>query len=477
MQVNDLGLQDETIFTFKTAPAATNRFIYYPDHLVRVPAPNPKLGLIPNALSFTEAFAEEDAFQGLLWRLALEYFQPTRSESLNDESIGHFFSRRISPEMVDRVLSSVIHGIYAGDVYQLSMKTLFPGIWRLEGEYGSLLAGFFKSFTEGPRTPRREVSFVKLMRQPYPMDKEFKDNFRRASVFTFRNGLQQLVDKLAEKLRERSNVKFLTNSGVKKIDMVDGNARLWLEDSSDTTAVSHSHVISTLSPKHNQQVLFKPGSAMKSKSFQIAPAPTVMTVSMYYKTPDLHPPGFGYLIPRATSIEQNPERALGVVFDTAYSPSSVLDVDFAGPLQDYVENRGTKLTVMLGGHYWDGWTGFPTEEEGLQMAKSILKRHLNISEEPAAHSINLQRDCIPQYTVGYEDRLKRVHNELLSEYSGRVRVAGNWIKGVGVNDCIRTAWEVVRELRDERKTGLESAVEDKDWVIVQPPLVKRRVKE
>lgn len=475
--MNDLGLQDETVFTFKSAPAATNRFIYYPDHLVRVPAPNAKLGLVGNATMLAETFTEEEAFHGLLWRLVLEHFQPTRSKDLTDESIGHFFARRISPEMVDRVLSSVIHGIYAGDVYKLSMKTLFPGIWRLEGEYGSLVAGFLKSFSEGPKTPRREATFTKLMRQPYPMDKDFKNNFRRASVFTFRNGVQQLVDKLEEKLREKYNVTFLTNTEVKKVEMVDGNASLLLGGTGDSPSVSHSHVISTLSSKHNQQVLFKPGSVMKSPKFEIAPAPTVMTVSLYYKTPGLHPPGFGYLIPRAVSIEQNPERALGVVFDTAYSPDSVLDVDFAGPLQDLVENRGTKLTVMLGGHYWDGWTAFPTEEEGLQMAKSILKRHLNISEEPVVHSINLQRDCIPQYTVGYEDRLKKVHDELLSEYSGRVRVAGNWVKGVGVNDCLRTAWEVVRELRDERKTGLESAVEDKDWVTVQPPLVKRRPKE
>ncbi|GAB7347586.1 hypothetical protein MBLNU459_g4467t3 [Dothideomycetes sp. NU459] len=475
--VNDLGLQDDTIFTFKSAPAATNRFLYYPDHLVRVPAPNPSLGLVANAAVIADTFSREEAFRGLLWRAALEYFQPTRSKDLSDESIGHFFSRRLGSKMVDRVLSSVIHGIYAGDVYQLSMKSLFPGLWRLEGESGSLLGGFMQSFSEGPKLPRREASFGKLMKQPYPMDKDFKKNLGRASVFTFRNGLQQLVDKLEEKLRERSNVTFLTNSGVKSVDMADGNARVWLEGSSDTDSVSHTHVISTLSPKHNQQVLFKPGSVLKSKSFRIAPAPTVMTVSLYYKTPDLHPPGFGYLIPRETSSEQNPERALGVVFDTAYSPSSVLDPDFAGPLQDFVEDRGTKLTVMLGGHYWDGWTGYPTEEEGLQMAKSVLKRHLNISEEPAVHSINLQRDCIPQYTVGYEDRLKVVHNELLQQYSGKVRVAGNWIKGVGVNDCLRSAWDVIRELRDERKTGLESVVEEKDWISVQPPLLKSKPKQ
>ena len=56
LQVSDLGLADDTIFTMKTAPAATNRFLYYPDHLVRVPAPDRKLGFLANASSLATTF-------------------------------------------------------------------------------------------------------------------------------------------------------------------------------------------------------------------------------------------------------------------------------------------------------------------------------------------------------------------------------------------------------------------------------------
>lgn len=463
--ISDLGLIDDTIFTLKTAPAATNRYVYYPDHLVRVPQPDPAKSLFENASVFADTFTHEDAFRGILSKVLLEHFVKTRDADVTDESVGHFFRRRLGKKMVDQVLSAVIHGIYAGNVYRLSMKALFPGLFRLEKDCGSLTAGFLQSFSEGPKLPLREANFSEVMKQPYPFDKDFKRNFRKASVFTFRHGLQQLVDRLVERLRQKHNVTFVTNTPVKSIDLEDGQLKLWISGVKEP--VSHTHAISTLSPVHLRTILDKRGVGNYGLH-SIGYAPTVMTVNFYFRTPDLHPPGFGYLIPLATSIDQNPERALGVVFDTSYSASSPDDPDIIGPMQDTVSKRGTKLTVMLGGHYWDGWSAYPTEEEGLQMAKSVLRRHLNIKEEPAASAVNLAKDCIPQYTVGYEDKLKNVHSELLDRFSGRLRVAGNWIRGVGVNDCLRSAWEVARELRDERKTGLEAAVEDKQWVTVQP---------
>ena len=167
-------------------------------------------------------------------------------------------------------------------------------------------------------------------------------------------------------------------------------------------------------------------------------------------------------------MEQNPERALGVVFDTSYSPEpDATSEDHQGPAQDTVSSRGTKLTVMLGGHYWSGWPVFPSEDEGLQMAVSVLERHLNITEKPAAHMVNMQADCIPQYNVGHEKRIRSAHDKLLQDYKGRLRVAGNWVNGVGVNDCLRSAWDVVQELRDENKTGLEVVVEDKNYTRVR----------
>lgn len=110
----------------------------------------------------------------------------------------------------------------------------------------------------------------------------------------------------------------------------------------------------------------------------------------------------------------------------------------------------------------------PSKDEGLQMAQSLLERHLGITEKPAAHLVSLQKDCIPQYTVGHHQRIQSVHDRLLKQYRGKLRVAGNWARGVGVNDCLRSAWDVVQEFKQANRTGLEPVVEEKEWVRIKP---------
>ena len=180
-----------------------------------------------------------------------------------------------------------------------------------------------------------------------------------------------------------------------------------------------------------------------------------MVVNLYFSQPDLlSVRGFGYLIPRTVSFDRNPEMALGVVFDSDVSVG-----------QDTVP--GTKVTVMLGGHWWDDWDVYPDEEEGGRMAKAVLERHLGITEEPQVVRVALQKKCIPQYTVGHEERMAEA-SILLEKFDGRLRVTGSSYTGVGVNDCVRAARNVVDGLVDGTgKTGLDSFVERK-WVWVDP---------
>jgi protoporphyrinogen/coproporphyrinogen III oxidase len=188
-----------------------------------------------------------------------------------------------------------------------------------------------------------------------------------------------------------------------------------------------------------------------------------MVVNLYYNNPSIVPVhGFGYLIPRSIPWNQNPERALGVIFDSDAS----IGQDTA---------PGTKITVMLGGHWWDDFDSYPDEAEGAEMAKAILKRHLNIEEEPSIVNVSLQKDCIPQYTVGHDARMKSAHGELLRAFNGKLIVAGNSYTGVGLNDCVRAARDVVMGIKDgtEDFTGLDHFLSEK-WLVkpVEKLLVK-----
>lgn len=183
-----------------------------------------------------------------------------------------------------------------------------------------------------------------------------------------------------------------------------------------------------------------------------------MVVNLWYKEANLiDERGFGYLIPRTIPYEQNPEQALGVIFDS----DGAIGQDSAG---------GTKLTVMLGGHWWDGFSSYPDEEQGEAMAKAVLKRHLKIDVEPDVVRVAIHKDCIPQYTVGHDARMKAAHSELLSAFKGKLTVAGNSYTGVGVNDCVRAARAVALDVAQYEGplgiTGLEQFEFERKWIYV-----------
>lgn len=493
LQLQELDLAKDAIFPQRMSSAAQNRFVYYPDKLVRMP--HPAFGFFDNAWSLLT----EPVFEGAVWAGITELFKNQRDLSVEDESVGDFFSRRLAKPMVDRILSAVLHGIYAGDAYSLSAKSLFPTPWRDEATAGSITNGMIKARSEGFEVTKREADYLKEMKS-FHWDPLLRATLKDTTVFTFTEGLSTLADALVRYLAQSGNVEFKTSTPVESIMPSEEKSSIMVSARGMPEPKEYKNVISALTPAHLNTITHQ----QKPNLVPTIPSVTVMTVNLYYRTPDLNPAGFGYVIPQAAPFENNPERALGVVFDTAYSPSPKdLDMsnwqvdnaeaikaaresgqlvnvnDFAWynlpetpNMQDHVQERGTKLTVMLGGHWWDGWPAYPDEQQGLQLAEALLERHLGIKEEPEAWQVNLQKDCIPQYEVGHEAKLRKAHNNLWQEYRGRLRVAGSWMSGVGVNDCLRSAWDVVRSLREGRDgTGLEH-VGTNEYVRIKPQAMR-----
>lgn len=183
-----------------------------------------------------------------------------------------------------------------------------------------------------------------------------------------------------------------------------------------------------------------------------------MVVNLYYPNPDLLPvTGFGYLIPRSIPFDQNPERALGVIFG---SDSSVG--------QDTAP--GTKLTVMFGGHWWDDWleSDYPDHDTAVKMARSLLERHLNITDKPTLARSKLQRNAIPQYTVGHVSRMQELSRSVRDDFNKRLTLAGSWYGGVGITDCVRQAYIAATLGVGAKKLDLEMnhpGFDSEEWVL------------
>ncbi|KIW58502.1 protoporphyrinogen oxidase, variant [Exophiala xenobiotica] len=535
--LKDLDLVKEVLPISKHSPAALNRFIYYPDHLVLMPGP--VRGFLELLHRLWMAW-DEPIYEGLISAALAEPWVALRAPDIKDESVGHFMTRRFGKNLTDNLASAFFHGIYAGDLYRLSVRTLLPKLWYLEGrdrenEPGLLLTMVALMRSRQVPVLERQVRFAGIdVREQYntnPLRKALVALLQRSSVYTFRRGLGELTTSLETALSSNSNVTIQKSAYVDHISFKRDEKTISVSTKSptiDKTASKFNYVVSTLGPYAKAMYLTKSRSMHADTSVKAAlrrsgSSVSVMVVNLYYSNPDLIPPsyrGFGYLIPRSIPAEQNPERALGVIFssETSGRPGGFEDNmlmylkkmavelaqkqgnmthtekhknqnDHATSAPDSEQGElnksrrfipedgkdegqdtapGTKLTVMMGGHWWDYWApeDIPSPEEAIDMSKTLLRRHLGIDEEPELAKARLNRDCIPQYQVGYRDDMAKIHQALLGEYEGRLKVAGPWWQGaVGVNDCIQkareTAWAIEHQWDDH--TGLEDYTKDEVW--------------
>ncbi|KAF7588741.1 oxygen-dependent protoporphyrinogen oxidase [Aspergillus hancockii] len=437
----ELGLHDDVLLTSKSSPAARNRFIYYPDHLVRMPAPDPEAGWIENITNPLFAILREPVFEGFLAAALLE---PTRAppehKSFNsDESIADFVSRRLSSDVANNLVSALYHGIYAGDISRLSAQTIMGTFRDLENDDRRVIGGYVNSLMSDVKHMFMD-DLLALESVAHEKSGSYWQSLRtlvnKTSVLTLKQGLGQLSDALIAALRKSGKVDVLANTEVNSISQNPDTDDLVIGSGQNRTRI-HNRVIATIPAPTLAKQLSKttqknqklPQSTIRNLQ-EHNYAVTVKVVNLYYPDPNLLPvSGFGYLIPRSIPYEQNPERALGVIFG---SDSSVG--------QDTAP--GTKLTVMMGGHWWDGWkeSDYPDDETAVKMARTLLHRHLGITEVPTVTRSRLQRNAIPQYTVGHLSRMKELSRSARHELNNRLTLAGSWYNGVGVTDCIRQAY-------------------------------------
>lgn len=199
----------------KDSDAARNRFIYYPDHLVRMP--NSILGGLPTLLS-------ETLFDGAISGIATEAFKPSRLHENQDESVGSFISRRFGASVADNIVSALFHGIYAGDIYKLSARTILPALWCMEWKHSSIMRSLVEQALGGPRPISiDDYETLKDTLNPLSHARSFPDHIRKSSIITLRRGLQEIVTTLEAYLQKASNVIMHRGTIVSEIKMKHSN--------------------------------------------------------------------------------------------------------------------------------------------------------------------------------------------------------------------------------------------------------------
>ncbi|KAJ5553070.1 Protoporphyrinogen oxidase [Penicillium frequentans] len=445
--IHHLGLEEELLTCSTDSAAARNRYVYYPDRLIRVPS---SLAELPKFLLF------EPLAKGIIPGILNDYLKPYKSVmNGNDASVADVISDRLHPDLVNLV-SAVLHGIYAGNVQTLGFNAIFPQLDYYMKQHGGIVRGMLynmrRAWYDEVVLPLHDVLTMQQIMRDWEArrDKRLKGHrmeertaalqeAKRSSIYSFKKGIQQLPDKMEEVLRRDPRVSIETGCSVSSIHMDETHAcgGLLVKTGANGETERHfTHVISTIPSTNLGELLcsdhididMDEASREIMRILQLNKTVNVMVVNLWFAELDLLPvKGFGYLIPKETPAGQNPECGLGVIFDS-------------DALQGQDTVQGTKLTVMLGGYYWDNWPGkdLPSALDGISKARSLLSRHLGITAEPMATCATMRRNCIPQYGTHHLSRMRNLRQALQDKYKGRLVLAGSSYDGVGVSDCIRS---------------------------------------
>ncbi|MDP0498409.1 MAG: protoporphyrinogen oxidase [Verrucomicrobiota bacterium JB024] len=378
MFLGELGLGDELLLS---SDVAKNRYIYKGGETVAVPTGPGKFFKSPLLSA-----------KGKL-RLMKEPFVK-KPANLAEESLASFVQRRLGQDALDFMAEPAVSGIYAGDPKRLSAQHAFPKIHELENRYGSLVKGAFKG---GMR--KAPGSF-------------------RAVMATFKDGMQALPAKLAERLGDALTL----GATVTAISRTDRWLVSWEADGGQHSAEADTLILAV--PAYAVRDLPLPENA-KQTLFDLheIPYPPVTSFSVGYRREQVGHAldGFGVLVP---AVEQR--KVLGVLF-----PSSVYS--------DRAPEGHVLLTAFIGGMRQPTLATL-SEEEHLALLKTELAAILGVTGEPTFTERTLWRKAIPQYNVGHGNFLAMI-DKAERENPG-LHLCGNYRGGIAVGQCLTNGIEL-----------------------------------
>ncbi|XP_072354405.1 protoporphyrinogen oxidase-like isoform X1 [Scyliorhinus torazame] len=399
--VTDLGLDNDVLPVTYGNEDSRNRYVFVGGKLCKLPS------------GFRTPFSTHPPFsQPIIVSLLREPF--IRRGKDQDESVHSFIGRRFGKEYADIAADSLCRGVFAGDCRQLSVRSCFPVLSQAEKRFGSVVIGMIAGGGDG-----KDQCFTSRL-----ISRARRESWLQ---WTLKQGLQTLPEAIQQELCRRG-VEIHLNCPVQKLQQkADGAWEVQL----DGGTVNADHIFSSVPAKVLSRVL-PPIWEPLCESLRKIASVSVAVVNLEYEGLVLPVSGFGHLIPSHESSE-----ILGVVYDSCSFPQ-----------QDRVGPPTTRLTVMMGGSWFQESFGDPdTVPQGhlLQRALDTVQNHLGITQKPLQSISKVHKDCIPQYTLGHSELLDTIFGSI-DKHHLALSLIGASYRGVSVNDCIYEAQRSVDRL-------------------------------
>lgn len=155
--------------------------------------------------------------KSVLTSILFEPFKPVGKLD-EDESIYSLVSRRFNEHIALNLVGAIVHGIYAGDVKQLSVKSTLRLLYDNERVYGSIVKGMVKGGAKSERF--RERGMAARARKDDP---DWFADMEQQSVIGFRNGTETLTHQLRRWLEAQENVQVVLDEPVRQLTFKENN--------------------------------------------------------------------------------------------------------------------------------------------------------------------------------------------------------------------------------------------------------------
>lgn len=406
-----------------TNPAAKKTYISRSGQLHPMP-PGLVLGVPTNEEAFlgTALVSEE----GKLRALEDKAYEPTGA-SLEDESVGAFLARHMGDEMVTRIFEPLLAGIYAGDLYGLSLQATFPQFQAMERAHGSLIAGTIEE-------QRQKAAAAKAAAEAAPAAEGAAATGTGTSAlpnsvfYTFKNGLSTVIEALEARLREYG-CDIRLGARVEALEKAEGSEAEATEKAKGEKAEQPRYRLRLAdgSAVEADQVLFALPAAIMAKllaphtdasALEAIRYVSVANVVFGYDADALghELDGSGFLVPRGEGR---------TITASTWTSSKWLHTAPAGKrlIRCYVGRAGNEGGVEL------------TDEEMTAAVKRDLRDLMGVTAEPAFVEITRLRHSMPQYPVGHKEAIAAFQAGLAARLPG-VFASGQPFGGVGLPDCV-----------------------------------------
>lgn len=334
-----------------------------------------------------------------LAQLPLDHVRPATPTG-DDISIGEFVGRRLGPDVVDRLVSPLLLGVYADRAVNVSMRACAPRLFDAVQHQRSVLAAALE--VRGPADVDRGPLFAGI-----------------------RGGVGRLPEVLAERLRE-GGVDVETGVTVRDVRRAVHGWEVVTGPTTDPTVIAADAVIIAVPAPAAARLMVGLNLQAETELSEIETT-SVGVVTLLYRAADLPggalPEGSGYLVPPSAG---RPVKA------STFSSHKWQWVRDAADEQGLVAVRASVGDA-------DNVEILQRDDDELV---SIAGRELAFVGRlgralPVASRVTRWGGGLPRYAVGHVDRARRI-TESVESLPG-LAICGATFDGVGVAACIGRA--------------------------------------